>query len=127
MASVDILFGLVGVAASVSEWGLRPLAHARGYENRSRGSLFSQNLAQGGDHEVHVANRRTVTHQTDAPRFAGHRSKTAANFDAVVFEQPFAHAGIIGARWDRDAVEGVQRTRGDVAQPKFFQSGAQAL
>ena len=72
------------------------------------GEGLAQDFAQGGQHEVHVADSGAMAHQADAPGFAGHGTKPGADLDAILLEQAAPDASIVGPGRDMDAIERVQ-------------------
>ena len=85
-----------------------------------------ERFLEGGENEIDVSLRRGMTHDADAPGFAGHGAKACADFNAVVVEQSGADGGIVGVFRFVHAVEIVKGMRGDVVQSERFETGAEA-
>src|ERR1035437_1391468 len=82
-------------------------------------------MTERSQHEIDVAHASAVTHQADAPGLPGHRAEAGADFNPILLEQAAPDGGIFRPGRDMDAVEGIERVFGHIADAHGFEALAQ--
>src|SRR5438045_207098 len=88
-------------------------------------TLAGEALLQRRQEQQHAVRPAVVSHQADAPRLALEVAEAAADLDAELRQQPFAHRRVVHAGWDAHRIELRQPTPFDrrVLQAERGQAG----